>query len=83
MSILWFILIGLVAGWIAGQIMKTASSSWLQDLIVGVIGSLLGGLLFTLIGLSSNGLIGSLVTSTIGAMAFIAGIRAIDRRRLL
>ena len=82
MQLVWFILIGLAAGWLAGQIMKTGNASWLQYLIVGVIGSVLGGLLFSLIGLAATGLVGSLVTSTVGAVVLIAGMRVYDRRRL-
>lgn len=79
MHILWFILIGIAAGWLAGQIMKSGNSSLLTDLIIGVIGAVLGGFLFGLLGLSANGLIGSLVTATVGAIVLIAGLRAIRR----
>ena len=79
MHILWFILIGIAAGWLAGQIMKSGNSSLLTDLIIGVIGAVLGGFLFGLLGLSANGLIGSLVTATVGAIVLIAGLRSIGR----
>jgi uncharacterized membrane protein YeaQ/YmgE (transglycosylase-associated protein family) len=49
---------------------------------VGVIGALLGGFLFGLFGLSANGLLGSLVTATVGAMALIALLRVVNRPRL-
>ena len=75
MNFLWFILIGIAAGWLAGQIMKSGSSNLITDLIVGVIGAILGGFLFGLLGLSANGLIGSLVTATVGAILLIAGMR--------
>ena len=75
MNILWFILIGIAAGWLAGQIMKSGSSSLVTDLIVGVIGAIVGGFLFGVLGLSANGLIGSLVTATVGAVVLIAGLR--------
>jgi len=45
MSLLWFLLIGLAAGWLAGQIMKGGGFGLVGDLIVGVIGALLGGFL--------------------------------------
>ena len=79
MHFLWFILIGITAGWLASQIMKTGNPSILTDLIVGVIGAVLGGLLFGLLGISTSGLIGSLVTATVGAIVLIAGLRAIRR----
>ena len=68
MDLLWFALIGLAAGWIAGQVMKS-SGGILFDLIVGVIGALLGGALFGMLGISSVGLVGALVTATVGAEA--------------
>jgi uncharacterized membrane protein YeaQ/YmgE (transglycosylase-associated protein family) len=79
MSILWFLLIGLAAGWLAGQIMKSPRSGLVGDLIVGVIGALLGGFLFNLLGISAGGLLGSLITATVGAVVLIAALRAIRR----
>jgi len=55
MEFLWFILIGLCAGWLASQIMKGGSSGVLQNMIIGVIGAILGGLMFRLIGLGGFG----------------------------
>lgn len=82
MDFVWFLLIGVAAGWLANQIMKGGGGGGLMgDLIVGVIGSILGGFLFGLIGLTATGLIGSLVTATVGAVTLIAGLRAINRRR--
>lgn len=68
---LWFLLIGLAAGWLAGQIMKKRSLGLVGNLVVGVIGSLLGGFLFSLLGLSAYGLLGSLVTAVVGAMVLL------------
>ena len=78
-GLLWFLLIGLAAGWLAGKIMKGGGSGLLGDLIVGVIGALLGGFLFRLLGLSASGLLGSLVTATVGAIVLIALLRAVRR----
>jgi|LauGreDrversion4_2_1035121.scaffolds.fasta_scaffold20628_6 uncharacterized membrane protein YeaQ/YmgE (transglycosylase-associated protein family) len=82
MDIVWFLLIGLAAGWLASQVMKGGSSSLVTDLIMGVIGSILGGFLFGAVGLAATGLIGSLVTATVGAIVLIAGLRAINRSRI-
>ena len=82
MDIVWFLLIGLAAGWLASQIMKGGGSGLVTDLIMGVIGSILGGFLFNAIGLAATGLIGSLVTATVGAIVLIAGLRAINRSRI-
>jgi len=79
MNIVWFLLIGLAAGWLAGQIMKGGGFGVVGDLVVGVIGAILGGFLFGLLGLSASGLLGSLITATVGAITLIAGLRAIKR----
>ena len=80
-GLLWFLLIGLAAGWLAIQIMKGGGSGLGSDLIMGVIGSFLGGFLFDLLGLSASGPVGSLVTATVGAIVLISGLRLINRRR--
>jgi uncharacterized membrane protein YeaQ/YmgE (transglycosylase-associated protein family) len=82
MDIVWFLLIGVAAGWLASQIMKGGGSGLVTDLIMGVIGAILGGFLFGLLGLSATGAIGSLVTATVGAIVLIAGLRLINRQRL-
>ena len=79
MSLLWFALIGLAAGWLAGQIMKGGGFGLVGDLIVGVLGALLGGFLFGLLGLQAVGLIGSLITATVGAIVLIALLRLIKK----
>jgi len=82
MDLVWFLVIGVAAGWLASQIMKGGGSGLAGDLITGVIGSVVGGLLFGLLGLSADGLVGRLVTATVGAVVLIAGLRAFNRRRL-
>ena len=79
MQFLWFILIGIAAGWLAGQLMKGGGYGLVGDLIVGVIGGLLGGCLFGLLGISASGLLGSLVTATVGAVILIALLRVIKK----
>ncbi|NTV26941.1 MAG: GlsB/YeaQ/YmgE family stress response membrane protein [Chlorobiaceae bacterium] len=79
MNLLWFILIGIAAGWLAGQIMKGGGFGVVGDLIVGVVGALLGGFLFGLLGIHSAGLLGSLITATIGAIVLIVILRLIKR----
>ncbi|GLI36788.1 GlsB/YeaQ/YmgE family stress response membrane protein [Geobacter hydrogenophilus] len=79
MSILWFLLIGVAAGWLAGQIMRGGGFGLAGDLIVGVIGALLGGFLFGLLGLSAYGMLGQLVTATVGAIVLLFVLRLIKR----
>jgi uncharacterized membrane protein YeaQ/YmgE (transglycosylase-associated protein family) len=74
---LYFILIGLCAGWLAGQITKGRGFGILGDLIIGVIGALLGGFVFGLLGLAATGLLGSLITATCGAILLLWLLRKI------
>ena len=80
MEFVWFILIGLVAGWLAGQLMKGGGFGVVGDIVVGVVGALLGGFIFTKLGVSSGGsLIGAIIVATIGAVVLIALLRLIKR----
>lgn len=79
-NLVFFLLIGLAAGWLAGQITKGRSFGLVNDLIIGVVGSFVGGILFWLLGLSASGLIGSLIVATVGAIALLFLVRQINRR---
>jgi uncharacterized membrane protein YeaQ/YmgE (transglycosylase-associated protein family) len=79
MNFLWFIIIGIAAGWLAGQLMKGGGFGLVGDLVIGVIGAFIGGWLFGALGISAGGLIGSLVTATIGAVVLLFLIRLIKR----
>jgi uncharacterized membrane protein YeaQ/YmgE (transglycosylase-associated protein family) len=78
-SLIWFLLIGLIAGWLAGLVMKGGPGGILGDMIVGVIGALLGGWLFGVLGISAGGLLGAIVTAFVGACVFIAILRVVRR----
>jgi uncharacterized membrane protein YeaQ/YmgE (transglycosylase-associated protein family) len=78
-DIVWFIIIGIIAGWLAGKIMRGGGFGLLGDLVIGVIGALLGGFIFGQLGISAGGLIGSLVTATVGAIILLFLIRLIKR----
>ena len=80
MQFVWFARVGLVAGWLAGLLMKGGGFGVIGDIVVGVLGALLGGFLFSLVGLSAGGgLIGALVVATIGAIVLIFLLRLIKR----
>jgi uncharacterized membrane protein YeaQ/YmgE (transglycosylase-associated protein family) len=76
MHFIGFLIIGLVAGWLAETIMKGRGAGLVVNLIVGIIGAYLGGLLFGFLGLSMHGLIGSLISATVGAVVllFLVGL---------
>lgn len=80
-QVIWFLVIGVVAGWLAGQISRGGGFGLWGDLIVGVIGALIGGFVFGLLGITAYGLIGSLITSTIGAILFLWVLRLFSKPR--
>jgi uncharacterized membrane protein YeaQ/YmgE (transglycosylase-associated protein family) len=67
MNLLYFLLIGLAAGWLAGQFMKGHGLGLVGNLIVGVIGAFLGGFLFSLLGIGVENILGQLICATVGA----------------
>jgi uncharacterized membrane protein YeaQ/YmgE (transglycosylase-associated protein family) len=79
MWLLWTIIIGILAGFIAGKIVKGQGMGTLMDLLVGIVGSVLGGWIFTLLGLAAYGLIGQLVMATVGAIVLLLIVRAIKK----
>ncbi len=79
MHIVWFLLIGLAAGWLAGQLVKRRGSGWVEDLIIGVIGALIGGFVFGLLGVSTGGLVGQLISATMGAVILLFLLRYLRR----
>ncbi|HEX7418971.1 MAG TPA: GlsB/YeaQ/YmgE family stress response membrane protein [Thermoanaerobaculia bacterium] len=80
MNLLWFLIVGLIAGWLAGLVMKGGGYGVVGDMIVGVIGALLGGWLFGQLGFSAGGgLIGAIIVAFIGAVILIFLLRVIKR----
>jgi uncharacterized membrane protein YeaQ/YmgE (transglycosylase-associated protein family) len=71
MNWLWFILIGLIAGFLAGAVVKGHGFGLLGNMVIGVIGAVLGGFLFGLLGLVAVGLIGNLVSAFAGAVVLL------------
>ena len=61
MEFIWFIIIGLVAGWLAGVIMKGGGYGVIGDIVVGIIGAVLGGWLFSTMGVATGGLLGAII----------------------
>jgi uncharacterized membrane protein YeaQ/YmgE (transglycosylase-associated protein family) len=78
-ELIYFLLIGLAAGWLAGQLMKGQSFGILGNLVVGVVGAILGGFLMQLLGLLVVGLLGRLVSATIGAIVLLFLLQKIRR----
>ena len=77
MGIIWFLVVGVVAGWLAGVLVKGGGFGLVGDLVVGVIGAVLGGFLFGQF--LGGGLIGSIVVATVGAILLLVVVRFIKR----
>jgi uncharacterized membrane protein YeaQ/YmgE (transglycosylase-associated protein family) len=78
-NLLLFLVIGIVAGFLAGKIMKGAGFGLVGDLIVGVIGSFIGVWVFGLLGISSGGILGLLIAAVVGALLLLYIIRLAKR----
>jgi uncharacterized membrane protein YeaQ/YmgE (transglycosylase-associated protein family) len=79
MSLLWFLIIGLIAGWLAGLIMKGSGYGVLGDLVLGIVGAMIGGNVFGWFGIVTYGLVGSLIAALVGALILIFLIRLVKR----
>ena len=69
MHIVWWLVVGLVAGWITGKIMGSSGQGALMDIIIGLIGALAGGFLMSILGFrAEGGLIYTIFVAVIGAV---------------
>jgi uncharacterized membrane protein YeaQ/YmgE (transglycosylase-associated protein family) len=79
-SLVWFVLIGVIAGWLAGRITKGKGFGLIGNIVVGILGAVLGGWLFKVMGVYIDGaLIGSLVTAVFGAIVLLYMITLIKK----
>src|SRR6266852_417869 len=78
-NVLWWLLVGLIAGFLASRVMRGGDYGLIGDIVVGLIGAFIGGLLAGLLGLGSFGLIGTIVVAFIGACVLLAILRAVSR----
>ena len=74
-----YIVVGMLAGFIAGKLMRGAGFGWIVNLLVGILGGVLGGWVFGLRGFQASSIFGSLVTSVIGACLFLGILSLIAR----
>jgi uncharacterized membrane protein YeaQ/YmgE (transglycosylase-associated protein family) len=79
-AILWTLVIGGVAGWLAGNVMRGGGFGLLGNVAIGVVGSFVGGALLWLIGLKAFGIIGGLIAATLGAIVLLAVASALQKR---
>ena len=77
---IYAIIVGLIAGWLAGVVMKGGGYGILVDILLGIVGGILGNWIFGRLGLSSgSGIIGSIIVSFIGAVLLVAVTRVLRR----
>ncbi len=80
MGFIAWILVGLIAGWLAGQVMKGGGYGTLADIILGLLGGLVGGWVFGLLGIGQgSGMIGSIIVAFVGAVILVGITRVLKR----
>ncbi|SMC28062.1 Uncharacterized membrane protein YeaQ/YmgE, transglycosylase-associated protein family [Andreprevotia lacus DSM 23236] len=80
MHFLWFLLIGIVAGWLAGTLVRGGGFGLLGNMILGVLGSMVGGSVFSFLGFGAgSGTLGRLIVATCGAVLLIVVVRLIKK----
>ncbi|MDE3188816.1 MAG: GlsB/YeaQ/YmgE family stress response membrane protein [Acidobacteriota bacterium] len=82
MQILWWIIVGLVAGWATGKIMKGAGYGVFMDIVIGIAGAIIGGFLMRSLGfVGSGGLIYTILVAIGGAVILTAVVRFITQKK--
>lgn len=80
-GVLLWLVVGAIAGWLAGVVMKGGGFGLIGDIIVGLIGAVIGGFLFGLVNAGPYGLIGSILVAFVGACVLIGVVRLLTRGR--
>src|ERR1019366_1507274 len=77
---IWWIIVGLIAGFLAGKVMKGGGFGVLMDIVIGIVGAMIGGWVFGQVGIfSGGGLIGSILVAFVGACILLWLVRLIKR----
>lgn len=79
MGILISLLVGGVAGWLAGQIMKGQGYGLFVNIVLGIVGGFVGSLVFGLLGLDATNIIGRIICATVGAILVVVVARAVRK----
>jgi uncharacterized membrane protein YeaQ/YmgE (transglycosylase-associated protein family) len=79
MNVLFWLIIGAIAGWIAGNVMRGGGFGLLGNIVVGIVGALVGGWVFGLLGIAAGGTLGSLVTAVVGACVLLFVVSLVKR----
>lgn len=79
-SLLIFLIVGAVAGWLAGQLVKGYGFGLVGNIVVGIVGALIAGWLFPAIGISlGTGIIAAIIHATIGAVILLVLLRLVKQ----
>ena len=78
-NVIWWIVVGLIAGWAAGKIMKGGGYGPAMDIVLGIVGAVVGGWLMGMLGIYAGGLLGTIVIAIIGAVFLIWLSRLLKR----
>jgi len=80
MGFIAWIVVGLIAGWLPGQVMQGGGYGIIVDIILGIIGGILGGWIFGLLGISSGGsMVGSIIVAFVGAVILVGITRVLKK----
>jgi uncharacterized membrane protein YeaQ/YmgE (transglycosylase-associated protein family) len=80
-GLIWWIIVGLIAGWATGRIMKGSGYGPLMDIVLGIIGGVIGGWIMGMLGFGGGGLIWSIIVAIIGAIILVWIVRLITGNR--
>lgn len=78
-SIIWWIIVGILAGWITGKLMRGSGYGVVMDLILGLVGALVGGFIASALGIATYHMLGSIIMAVIGAVLVVAIFRTLTR----
>jgi len=78
-SFIWWLVVGLIAGWLAGKIMKGGGYGAVGDIVLGVVGAFIGGFILRFIGFTAGGLITEIIVATFGACVLVWLARLIKK----
>lgn len=79
-GLLYIVIVGLIAGWATGQIMKGSGYGALTDILLGIVGAIIGSRILGLVGIySTGGLVPNILVAVVGAVILVALVRAIKK----
>ena len=80
MGLLYWLVVGLIGGWLAGVVMKGGGYGIVADIILGLLGGILGGWIFSMLGIGAGGgLVGGVIVAFVGAVILVAITRVLKR----